>query len=916
MSGSEKFKRLACLAFFVIVIVGCSANVGTPTEIFNKTDLEISESNPKVVGVKKHKNYEIVVYEYDESGEGKDGKNKDVDVDNPEITDNSVEIPIMDHPTSAPTKKSRGSSSSTSKPNLSHDSESDEEPKKNTTAETDDVWGIDKALKCEDPTGKPGICQEYARCSIFYQELLDDYDEPIEPADYKCRLPTQVGICCPLVSEDDVISEPERKSSFKPISVGKRKQKRKVINPQIRRLIRTNLNNSFDYGDFFLEELHGIEQNLLSRSVQVSRNTPEFGHNKFFPTSKRIRQISDIGLSLLQTSNDISERLQLTNEIGGRGLKNFKSSNIEALNDRCPFQRPCRTSKYRTSDGSCNNLQKPKMGQSLTPLARILEPVYADGRWVPRVSVRGFELPSARLLSQSFIGDRNLPDNRYTLMVMQFGQFLDHDLTSVPVFTFANNSGINCCSNGRFLSPDLRHPNCFPIEIPSSDPFYSRFGQRCMNFVRSRMAPRIDCSLGYADQMNALTHWIDASNIYGSTDEQTRQLRLFQGGLLRFSELGDGKMLLPVRNTGQGVVDYRAGDDRVNEMQGLMIMHLVWFREHNRLAFELARLNPFWSDEELFQEARRITIAEYQHVIYNEWLPIIIGRKYMEKAGVVPLTKGYYKGYDPKIDASIANAFSSAAFRMGHTLVQGLVRLIDEMGRDNEVSVISQNDENTVRTRQPNQVDKWLRGMAQQPTQSYDPFITEHLNGRLFQGSNGAFGMDLSSLNIQRSRDHGVPGYNSYRELCQVGRRARTFDDFKDWIAPETADRLSLFYAHPDDVDLWIGGISERPLPGALVGPTFACIIGDQFTRSKKGDRYFYDIADQVHSFSPEQLGEIRKVTFARILCDNGDDLEALQPAAFLQADFDFNSLVDCKRSTRIPRMNLRLWQKEPTPVI
>lgn len=67
----------------------------------------------------------------------------------------------------------------------------------------------------------------------------------------------------------------------------------------------------------------------------------------------------------------------------------------------------------------------------------------------------------------------------------------------------------------------------------------------------------------------------------------------------------------------------------------------------------------------------------------------------------------------------------------------------------------------------------------------------------------------------------------------------------------QTVDKMALYYAHPDDVDLWIGGINERSLPGALVGPTFACIIGDQFTRSKKGDRYFYDIADQPHSFSP-----------------------------------------------------------------
>lgn len=76
-------------------------------------------------------------------------------------------------------------------------------------------------------------------------------------------------------------------------------------------------------------------------------------------------------------------------------------------------------------------------------------------------------------------------------------------------------------------------------------------------------------------------------------------------------------------------------------------------------------------------------------------------------------------------------AFSVAAFRMGHTLVQGLVKLIDELGRDNEVSVISQNDVNSERTRRPNQVDKWLRGMAQQPIQTFDPFVTEHVNPRL-----------------------------------------------------------------------------------------------------------------------------------------------------------------------------------------
>ena len=63
-------------------------------------------------------------------------------------------------------------------------------------------------------------------------------------------------------------------------------------------------------------------------------------------------------------------------------------------------------------------------------------------------------------------------------------------------------------------------------------------------------------------------------------------------------------------------------------------------REHNRLAQLLKNQHPSWNDEKLYEEARRIVIAEYQHIIFNEWLPLIVGTDLMQKFGLFPLTSG------------------------------------------------------------------------------------------------------------------------------------------------------------------------------------------------------------------------------------------------------------------------------------
>jgi peroxidase len=123
-------------------------------------------------------------------------------------------------------------------------------------------------------------------------------------------------------------------------------------------------------------------------------------------------------------------------------------------------------------------------------------------------------------------------------------------------------------------------------------------------------------------------------------------------------------------------------------------MHTLMAREHNRVAKGLAGVNPHWDDETLFQEARRIVIAEIQHITYNEFLPILLGKDVMEKFGLllekdvstgfasipslplpslrnleIKILQNFWDGYDPDVNPGVIDAFASAAFRFGHSLL-------------------------------------------------------------------------------------------------------------------------------------------------------------------------------------------------------------------------------------------------------
>lgn len=173
------------------------------------------------------------------------------------------------------------------------------------------------------------------------------------------------------------------------------------------------------------------------------------------------------------------------------------------------------------------------------------------------------------------------------------------------------------------------------------------------------------------------------------------------------------------------------------------------------------------------------------------------------------------------------------------------------------------------------------------------------MTNHLFQATQNRYGNDLAAINMQRGRDHGLPSYNAFRQYCGL-KRARNWNDLSGVFSNQTLQRYRQIYAHPDDIDFWSAGISERHVSGSIVGPVFGCILGQTFRNLRRGDRFWYENDGHPSSFSlgmtlkkklllvivyycgnsryfVAQVNEIRKVTYARIICDNSDRLQTVQ---------------------------------------
>ncbi|XP_037959455.1 myeloperoxidase-like [Teleopsis dalmanni] len=649
---------------------------------------------------------------------------------------------------------------------------------------------------------------------------------------------------------------------------------------------------------------------LLANSSLMFELTSNEILNSLTSISRRKRQAFDGSLNAFNR-NELTETLQtidITTLLAG-------TSNGKTPHNECddPPTACDTTTPFRTFTGYCNNLRNPNWGKSLSTFSRLLPSQYEDAISKPRLlGVTGAPLPNPRSISTLIHPDISNLHTRYALMVMQFAQFLDHDLTLTPIHKGFHESIPSCRSCD---SRQTVHPECNPFPVPAGDYYFPEVnvtsGERlCFPSMRSLPGQQ---TLGPRDQVNQNTHFLDASMIYGQNICVANKLRGFSGRLNSTIHPIRGKELLPQSAThpeckSRDGLCFIAGDDRGSEQPGLTAIHTTFLREHNRIVEGLRGVNPHWNGEQLYHHTRRIVTAQVQHITFNEFLPRILSWNAVNLYGLKLLPQGYYKDYNPSCSPIVFNEFAAAAFRIGHSLLRPHIPRLSTQHQPVDPPLLLRDGFFKMDVLlQPGIIDEIMRGLVATPMETLDQFITGEVTNHLFEDRKTPFsGIDLIALNVQRARDHGIPSYNNYRALCNL-KRASTWSDLSREIPNEVINRFKKIYASVDDIDLFPGAMTERPLQGGLVGPTLACIIGIQFRQLRKCDRFWYENQNPEVKFTEAQLAEIRKTTLAKIICENLEVPGDMQRAALdLPSNF-LNPRVPCQS---MPQIDLSAWRE------
>ena len=394
--------------------------------------------------------------------------------------------------------------------------------------------------------------------------------------------------------------------------------------------------------------------------------------------------------------------------------------------------------------------------------------------------------------------------------------------------------------------------------------------------------------------INEITSFIDGSQVYGSEDERAEFLRANDGTGKLKSQIVNGEELLPLDEEDSGLGNanplgldkdelFIAGDVRANEQIGLAAAHTLFVREHNRIAEEIGNRieqgdkalldlqeeSGLETGDFIYESARKVVGAEIQFITYNEYLPLLLGDSLLED----------YSGYDPNINPNISLEFANVSFRLGHSQLSNEIQRVNADGTTVESIALGDAffDPQEIKD---DGVNSLLLGLPTQVAQEVDNLVVDGVRNFLFGAGTGGF--DLAAVNIQRGRDVGLPSYNDARRgLGLAPATSFLTTDGEQGITsnPEIAARFAEIYDSVEDVDFWIGGISEDPVNGGLVGELFSVVLTEQFENLRSGDRFFYlNDSSDLAILAPD----LENTTLSGIIQQNTTADVVIQENAFL----------------------------------
>jgi peroxidase len=381
-----------------------------------------------------------------------------------------------------------------------------------------------------------------------------------------------------------------------------------------------------------------------------------------------------------------------------------------------------------------------------------------------------------------------------------------------------------------------------------------------INILRGQVDPK------NGNAIDADTSFLDLSQVYGSDAATASSLRNADGTM----KTQNGG--LPIGPDGQ----FMGGDPRVAENPDLTSLDVLFVREHNYWVAKLHAEQPSLTGDQSYEMARAITTAEYQNIIYSGYLPSLLGSA----------APGAYTGYNPKVNPSIMEEFSTAAFRFGHTIISPTESKIANDGAVLQVQdLIAAAGEPASTFNNFGGADALLRNLAQDTSQQEGVGIVSDLLNLLDANPNDVG--DLGAIDVERERDLGINTLNQTR----VALGLQAYTSFNQITSdPTLAAELKSVYGSVNNVDLFVGGLAESADAGdtgSMLGPTFTKIISEQFTNLRAGDRLYFENQD----FGPALMQQIQDTTLSDLILRD-TNTSAIQADAFVATERHASNVV------------------------